>query len=350
MHSSASILALGISCAIISGVMNGIYTLPMRYLGQWPWENMWALVMVVPCVIMPIAIVLLAVPGFMHVLEAAPTNSVVSACLLGFAWGFGAIMFGQGVSAIGISMGNTLALAISASFGSVLPILVLAPARLHLAQGKAIVLGTLIGVVGIVCFGYAGFRRERSQKGNAEELRGNMVGHARPFAIGLLLCTGSGLLSAVFNIGYSLAQPIMQTAVGMGYSTFAGTNVIWLLMLTCGSVPSLCFCGYLLKKNGTWKQYAAAGSTRLYILIIAMGLMWGGHTYLYGFASPKLGKLGPAIGWPLTLMAALITVNTCGFLAGEWKLTHLRDRQWMALGLVITLTAIGVLGWSSTLR
>jgi L-rhamnose-H+ transport protein len=349
MQLTESVLIFGIACAIISGIMNGLFTLPMKYLGQWPWENVWALVMLVPCVIMPLAVVFIAIPGFEHVLAAAPTYAVVSACLCGFAWGFGAIMFGQGVSAIGISMGNTLALAISASFGSVLPILVLAPARLYLAQGKAIIFGMLIGVVGIACFGYAGFRRERSQKGNEEKTRGDMVGHARPFAIGLLLCTGSGLLSAVFNIGYSLAQPIMQTAVRMGHSTFAGTNIIWLLMLTCGSIPSLVFCGYLFKKNGTWKKYAAPGSTRLYIMVIAMGLMWGGHTYLYGFASPKLGKLGPAIGWPLTLMAGLLTVNTCGFLAGEWKLTRLRDRQWMALGLLVTLAAIGVLGWSSTL-
>jgi L-rhamnose-H+ transport protein len=349
MQLTESVLIFGIACAIISGIMNGLFTLPMKYLGQWPWENVWALVMLVPCVIMPLAVVFIAIPGFEHVLEAAPTYAVVSACLCGFAWGFGAIMFGQGVSAIGISMGNTLALAISASFGSVLPILVLAPARLYLAQGKAIIFGMLIGVVGIACFGYAGFRRERSQKGNEEKTRGDMVGHARPFAVGLLLCTGSGLLSAVFNIGYSLAQPIMQTAVRMGHSTFAGTNIIWLLMLTCGSIPSLVFCGYLFKKNGTWKKYAAPGSTRLYIMVIAMGLMWGGHTYLYGFASPKLGKLGPAIGWPLTLMAGLLTVNTCGFLAGEWKLTRLRDRQWMALGLLVTLAAIGVLGWSSTL-
>jgi L-rhamnose-H+ transport protein len=80
-----------------------------------------------------------------------------------------------------------------------------------------------------------------------------------------------------------------------------------------------------------------------------MGLMWDGHTYLSGFASPKLGKLGPAIGWPLTLMAGLITVNACGYLAGEWKLTRFKDRQWMGLGLLVTLVAIAVLSWSSTL-
>lgn len=349
MHFSASVLVLGIVCAIVSGIMNGIFTLPMRYLGHWPWENVWAIVMLVPCVLMPIAIVLFSVPEFIQVLNACPPHAILFASLLGFAWGFGAIMFGQGVAAIGISMGNTLALAISASFGSVLPILVLAPERLFRAQGLGIIAGTLIGVAGIACFGYAGFRREKSQQGNAQQVRGNMVGHARPFAIGLLLCIGSGLLSAVFNIGYSLGQPIRETAVRMGHTAFAGTSLIWLFMLTCGSIPSLVFCGYLMKKNGTWRRYLAAGSAPLYVLTIGMGLIWGGHTYLYGFASPKLGKLGPSIGWPLTLMAGLITVNACGFLAGEWKLTRLRDRQWMGLGLIVTLVAIAVLGWSSTL-
>ncbi|MES2222244.1 MAG: L-rhamnose/proton symporter RhaT [Acidobacteriota bacterium] len=349
MHFSAPVLVFGIACALVSGIMNGIFTLPMRYLGEWSWENVWAIVMLVPCVLMPIAIVLLWVPGYADVLHASPPHAILFACLFGFAWGFGAIMFGQGVSAIGISMGNTLALAISASFGSVLPILVLAPERLFRTQGLAIIVGTSIGIAGIACFGYAGFRREKSQRGNTQQIRGNMVGQARPFSVGLLLCIGSGLLSAVFNIGYSLAQPIRETAVSMGQTAFAGTSLIWLFMLTCGSLPSLVFCAYLMKKNGTWQRYLAPGSSRLYALTIGMGLIWGGHTYLYGFASPMLGKLGPSIGWPLTLMAGLITVNVCGFLAGEWKLTHPRDRQWMGLGLIVTLVAIAVLGWSSTL-
>ena len=103
-----------------------------------------------------------------------------------------------------------------------------------------------------------------------------MVGHARPFAIGLLLCTGSGLLSAVFNIGYSLGQPIRETAVSLGRTSFAGTNLIWLLMLTCGSIPSLVFCSYLMTKHHTWRRYLAAGSARLYALTIGMGLIWAG--------------------------------------------------------------------------
>jgi L-rhamnose-H+ transport protein len=329
--------------------MNGSFTLPMRYLGRWSWENVWALFILVSCVIMPIAIAWITLPEFAHVLAGTPRSAIVMACIAGFGWGFGSIMFGQGISAVGISMGNTLVLAISASFGSFIPILLLAPERLHRPQGKAIILGTLIGIVGIACCGLAGFGRDKSQKGKANDTRGGMVGHARPFVIGLLLCTGSGLLSAAFNIGYSLASPVLQTAVRMGHSSFAGSNLIWLLMLTSGSLPNICFCAYLFKKNGSLRKYATPNSVPLYLLACVMGVLWGGSIFVYGLASPDLGKLGPAIGWPLSLITGLIIANIWGFLTGEWKLTRLKDRQWMALGILILLVAIVTLGWSSTL-
>ena len=344
-----SYLVLGITFAIIAGMMNGVFTLPMRYMGRWSWENVWVLFILISCVILPIVIAWITVPDFARVIAQAPPRAVMFACVSGFAWGFGAIMFGQGISAVGISMANTLVFAISASFGSFIPILLLAPERLHQSQGKAIALGALIGIVGIACCGYAGFLKEKSQQGNTGISRGKMVGHARPFGIGLLLCTGSGLLSAVFNIGYSSAQPLLTTAVRMGHSAFAGSNLIWLLMLVSGAIPNLCFCVYLLQKNRSWKKYRQAGAGHLYMLAILMGVLWGGNTFLYGFASPALGKLGPAIGWPLTLITGLITANICGFSSGEWRSTHPKERRWMAAGLMVLLVAIVTLGWSSTL-
>jgi L-rhamnose-H+ transport protein len=349
MNGTTAGLTLGIAFAIISGLMNGTFTLPMRFLGRWSWENVWALFILVSCVVMPVAIAWITLPGFTHTLGRAPTRAVLFALVTGFTWGFGAIMFGQGVSAVGISMGNTLVLAISASLGSFLPVLLLAPERLLQPQGKAIVLGTLIGIAGIVCCGYAGFLRERSQKGTAETEQGKMVGEARPFWIGLLLCTGAGLLSAIFNIGYSSSQGVIETAVREGHSTFAGSNLIWLLMLMSGALANLCFCGYLFKKNKSWHEYATRKSASLYILTIVMGLLWGGSIFVYGFAAPKLGKLGPAIGWPISLIVGLATANMWGFLTGEWKLANPRDRGWMFAGLAVLLVAIATLGWSSTL-
>ncbi len=49
-----SLLAAGIALAILSGLMNGTFTLPMRYLGKWSWENVWTVFVVVACVVLPV--------------------------------------------------------------------------------------------------------------------------------------------------------------------------------------------------------------------------------------------------------------------------------------------------------
>jgi L-rhamnose-H+ transport protein len=330
--------------------MCGAFALPMKYLGRWSWENVWAIFILVSCVLMPIAIVTATAPGFVEILKVAPAKALVEAVFAGFAWGFGAIMFGQGVSAMGVSMANTLVLAISASLGSLLPIGLLAPEKLSRPQGHAIIVGTLVALVGIAFCGYAGLLREKSQRVEKERLRGDMVGSTRPIAVGLALCIGAGLLSAVFNIGYSSAQPVLVAAVHAGYSPFAGSNIVWLLMLGSGAVSNLCYCGYLMAKNASWKKFALPNSAVLYALAVLMGLLWGGDIFLYGVASPQIGRLGPAIGWPLKLIAGLATANVIGIFSGEWKLTRAKDRSWMVAGLVILLAAIPILAWASTLN
>jgi len=39
-------LLVGSLLAILSGLMNGSFTLPMRFLGRWEWENVWSLFIV----------------------------------------------------------------------------------------------------------------------------------------------------------------------------------------------------------------------------------------------------------------------------------------------------------------
>ncbi|HXH49955.1 MAG TPA: L-rhamnose/proton symporter RhaT [Terriglobia bacterium] len=347
MNATSSVVTLGLTLAVVSGLMNGTFTLPMRYLGRWSWENVWALFILVACLLMPVVIAVTTVSNLGEALRQAPTHAIVMAIVCGFAWGFGAVMFGQSVSAIGISLANTFVLAISSSLGSFLPILLLDPGKLFERQGEAIIAGTLIAIVGIAFCGYAAKLKERSQVN--ENVRQEMVGEARPFWIGLLLCAGAGVLSAVFNIGYSSAQGIVQSAVRLGNSAFAGSNLVWLLMLTGGAVSNLGFCAYLFRKNRSLAKYAQPRSASLYGLTVLMGLLWGGSIFVYGSAAPKLGKLGPAIGWPLSLSVGLLTANLCGIFAGEWRFSRTVERVYMGAGLLVLILAIITLGWSGTL-
>ncbi|MBZ5565211.1 MAG: hypothetical protein LAP13_22670 [Acidobacteriia bacterium] len=277
----------GLFLAILSGMMSGTFTVPMKYLGRWGWENVWSVFILVACVVMPVAVVAATVPGALSLLHKLPGQTLGLAALTGFVWGFGAILFGQSVSAVGISLANTLVLALGSSLGSALPLLILDRSKVWQPQGQMILGGVAVAVVGIVFCGWAGRVRERASSPQAAQDRGEMVGKRRPVAVALTFCIGAGVSSGLFNIGYSFAQPIITEAQRAGLDAFAGSNLIWLVMLEAGSVANLAFCGWLLVKNHTLRHFTEARSGRRYGLCILMGLLWGGSIFTYGAASPK---------------------------------------------------------------
>ena len=334
-------VALGALLAMISGLMNGSFTLPMRFLGRWEWEHVWSLFIVLSCLVMPAVIITLVAPQSWLLIAYAPAGAVLIAALAGFAWGFGALMFGQSVSAIGISLANTLVLAISSALGSLLPMMLLSPAKLTQPSGQHVLLGVAVVVVGIACCGYAGRLREKASGGKAD--RANMVGKARPVSVALLLAGGAGVLSAVFNIGFALAKPISDYGQANGLSSFASTNLIWWIMLGSGAVANLGFCLYLTVKNRNFKRFFEPGTTRLYLLSAVMAFLWGGSIFVYGAAAPRLGELGTSIGWPLSLATGLLLANAFGIWLGEWKHAPKRALVWMYSGIVALLLAIVVL-------
>jgi L-rhamnose-H+ transport protein len=341
----SGMISAGVLLAVMSGLMNGSFTLPMRFLGKWEWENVWSLFIVFACLLLPAVLVSILAPQSWGILLHAPLHALVIAALTGFAWGFGSILFGQSVSAIGISLANTLVLAISSALGSLLPILLLAPQKLMARVGHRILLGVTVEIVGIALCGWAG--RLRDKAAEAGSGRGGMVGHARPVGIALMMALGSGVLSAVFNIGFSLAKPIADYGHAAGLSEFSSTNLIWCVMLAAGAVSNLGFCLYLMLKNGSSRKFVQRGAGRLYGLSLLMGLLWGGSIFVYGASVPRLGSLGTSIGWPLSLAVGLLLANAIGMGLGEWKVASHRARVWMYSAIVVLLVAVGILGWAS---
>jgi len=252
-------------------------------------------------------------------------------------------MFGQSVSAIGIALANTFVLAISSALGSLIPMLLLTPEKIHERAGVAILSGIAVEIVGIALCGRAGMMREKAAASGDAAQRGDLVGKARPMAVALLLVVGSGLLSAVFNIGFALAHPIAAFGQAEGLTEFASTNLIWILMMGGGAVSNLGFCAYLLIKNRSAGKFLQPGGGRLYGLGLVMALLWGGSIFVYGAAAPKLGALGASIGWPLSLATGLLVANVVGLTLGEWKGAPKGSLAWMFSGISILIVAIVIL-------
>jgi len=78
-----------------------------------------------------------------------------------------------------------------------------------------------------------------------------------------------------------------------------------------------------------------------------MAALWGGSIFVYGAAAPRLGAMGPSIGWPLSLATGLLLANAIGIVLGEWRRVSRGTNNLMYTGIVVLLAAIGVLSRAS---
>lgn len=333
-------MAYGILFALFSGIANGLFSAPMKVIKVWKWENIWLTFIITSCLVMPAALLTVTVPNWTEILRSSPRGALAAALSFGFAWGFGAIFFGRSVDRLGVSIANSLVIGLSSALGSITPLLIHSALRLEPRQ-IVLFLGVLTFLAGVGFCGRAGYMRDQGKSQSAP-------GSPKPLS-GYLFAVGAGIMSAVFNIGYSLALPIADTGQTFGYSAFLATNSIWLVMLGAGSIPNIVYCSFLLRRQQSGRLFFSPGCTSSWGLSVLMGLLWGGSIFLYGAATPRLGNIGPSIGWPLSLAVALLVANLMGVWLGEWRNVDARAVRAMRAGVFILVVAIVLCAVSSSL-
>ena len=251
-------------------------------------------------------------------------------------------MFGLSVDRLGISLANSLTLGISSALGSLIPLILKGDLRLE-ARQEVLFAGVLTFLLGVWLCAKAGSSRERG-KANAESVL------SRRIVVGFLFAMSAGILNAILNTGYALAQPIGETGERLGYSRFCATNGIWLLLLGAASIPNIAFCIYLLARNRTTALFVEKGSSKAWGLSVMMGLLWGASLFVYGAATPLLGNIGPSIGWPMSLAVGLLVANGMGVILGEWKGAGQRAMRYMGCGIATLITAAILCAISTTFR
>jgi L-rhamnose-H+ transport protein len=328
----------------LSGLCNGLFSAPMKLEARWKWENIWFGFIVVACWLMPVVMVKSSGTHISKVLSHSPQSALTAALLFGFLWGFGAICFGRSVERLGVSVANTLVIGLSSALGSLVPLVISANFRMGVKE-LLLLTGIAIFLLGAYLSGRGGALRDASS--GAQHISSDTASSGSKLQLGYLFAVGSGVMSAIFNIGYSMALPISDSGVALGYSRFAATNCIWLLMLGMGALPNLAYCLFLMRRNQTFPLMIAPGAGKSWALSAVMGLLWGGSIFLYGAATPLLGDLGPSVGWPLSLAVGLIVANVMGVLLGEWRNAPPQSVTCMRSGFALLLLAIVFCAYSA---
>lgn len=330
-------IGLGIAGVLVGGFLNGSWVLPMKRLGQWRWENTWLAFSILGLIVVPWIVAVATVPELGAILAGASGATLAKVLIFGFGWGVGNILFGLGVNRLGLAVGYGIILGLIAPIGTFLPLMVLHPERLWTSQGLALIVGTVLVVVGIVFCAIAGRRREQEAKTLAPMIQSG-------FFIGLAICIASGILSPMLNFAFVFGEELQRQTADSGVSASMSSNALWALTLTSGFVANAGYAVYLLGRKHTWGTFGAPSRPLGYWAGAGlMGVLLFGSFMAYGSGATALGPLGGIVGWPLFMSMALITSNAWGAITGEWRGASRRAYAYSLVGIAFLIVAIVVI-------
>ncbi|TAM81111.1 MAG: hypothetical protein EPN47_14655 [Acidobacteria bacterium] len=329
---------LGFSLIIAGGIMQGTYFLGLKYVNPWKWENIWALYSILSLIVLPGALAVGTVPHLLEMLGGAPASALAMVFLYGAGWGIGSVLAGLGVAKMGMAMGVSVLLGVTAAIGTFVPLLVNTPQLIFTRKGLLVVLSVAALLLGVGLAAVAGKKRDTSlEDGQATVEKGS-------FGAGLAICVFSGIFSAMLNLAFAFSQPVVKAGMEAGASNFGALNAVWMVALGGGFIANAGYTGYLLIRNKTWGLFTLPGTGRAWSIGLGMAVLWTGGIILYGRGAASMGQIGAVIGWPL-FMAIIIFVSTLwGFASGEWKGSSHEARKYMLAGMVVLLVASALVG------
>jgi L-rhamnose-H+ transport protein len=346
-HREVGLAAVGFALIFASALCGGAFTLPMKYLRRFQWENIWLWGSFFAMIVIPWVIAAFVLPQPVAVVFGAGERVLMIALLFGFGWGVGTMMFGIGVSMIGLSLGYAIIMGVNTAFGSLLPMAILSRADLHTKAGHVILLGILVCIVGVFVCGYAGMKKESGS--DAVRLNAGNKSYSGSVVKGMLVCVLAGLLAAFMNFGFAFAQDIAQKAREHGASSQIAGLGTWLAVFA-GSFPAVLLgCGFLQLKRGTYRNNLGEGSRGDLWLSVVLGALWFGAIFLYGLGAFRLGRIGTSVGWAINISAQLLVANLLGFATGEWRGAPKGSVGWIVSGLGVVIASMAILAYGNTM-
>lgn len=332
---------LGILLVCLASICGGTFALPSKYAGRISWESLWGSWYLLITVLIPIPLALFLVQGIWETWCLAG-SSIILPMAFGVLWGAGSVLAAICYARIGLSISYAIIPGVQVIVGPLVPLVFQHPEQMETASGQVVLLGLLICTLGVGAGGYAGILKQRDQKTDSNnQTNAKSLGMKKAIPV----CLVAGLLCACFNYAFSFGENILDIAkTQYGNTEVTAGFAVWAPGLLGGGVVAMAYCGFLLVKNGTWRDFKRPLRPRLIRLALIMAVTNWGVMIFYGWGAQLLGVLGPSVGFAILFSGMLLVGNILGFITGEWKNTGRVSRFWIAACMFLLVLGIGVLG------
>lgn len=336
---------IGTLIVLVAGFFQGTFLVPMKYMPRWDWENTWLGFSSTAYLLFPWLLAALTIPHLRNAVLQTDPAAIGRTILFGLGWGLGALLMGLGVDYVGLALGFAIVLGLAASIGTLIPLLVLTPEKLHRPGGALILLGIMVMLLGISICSWAGKLKENKSR-TAEEDKS--APSKKSYSVGLALCVLSGVLSSCGSLGFAFGSTLTSSALQHGAGEKFAPNLLWAVITLPVFVCNASYCAYLLVRRKSSGRFLQPNSGSHFALAALMGALWLMGMVFYGIGANKLGRLGPSIGWSILMSSVVIVANVWGLFTGEWKQSGGTPVRFMMGGLTLLLAAIFIIGYSNS--
>ncbi|MGH9699544.1 MAG: L-rhamnose/proton symporter RhaT [Candidatus Acidiferrales bacterium] len=336
---------IGTLIVLAAGFFQGTFLVPMKYTPKWDWENTWLGFSCAAYLLFPWILAALTVPDLRNAVFQTDPAAIGRTILFGLGWGLGALLMGLGVDYVGLAVGFAIILGLAASIGTLIPLLVLTPEKLHGPGGVLILLGMAIMLLGIATCSWAGKLKENKSR---EREKDKLAASKKSYGVGLALCILSGVLSSCGSLGFAFGSTLTSSALRHGAGERSAPNLLWAIITLPVFVCNASYCAYLLVRRKSFRKFLQSGSGSHYWLAALMGALWLVGMVFYGIGANQLGRLGPSIGWSILMSSVVIVANVWGLFTGEWEESGRKPVRIMMGGLAFLLAAIFIIGYSNS--
>lgn len=350
----------GIIYHFIGGAASGSFYMPYTRVKKWSWESMWIVGGLFSWLIVPPLAAWLTIPGFADVIRATDSSTLWWTYFMGVLWGIGGLTYGLGVRYLGMSLGNSVILGLTAAFGALLPSVyynlvphagkVTFTDMLDNRWGQFVLLGVLICLIGIAICGKAGMMKDKEISKEKKEIEKKQGTGEFSIGLGLTVAIISGILSACFNYGIEAGTPMAEMAVSRGINPLFQNNVIYVILLWGGLTTNFIWCMFLNIKNKTYGDYTNKQSplTANYLLSALAGTTWFLQFFFYGMGESKLGN--GASSWILHMAFIILVANVWGLVLKEWKGVSKKTLITIIAGIATIMLAILFVGYGNGIK
>lgn len=338
---------IGILYHSIGGFSSASFYVPYSRVRQWAWGTYWIVLGFVAWMIMPTIGGMLTTPDLWRILDEASANSKLMTYFYGFLWGFGGLLSGLGLRYLGLSLGQSISLGVSAIVGTIVPAVL--SGKFHLlystVSGGVILAGFLICIVGITCCGYAGMLKDGQLSEEEKQHSVKEFSAVKGFAMAIL----GGIFSACMALAIHAGAPISEAAANQGTISVFVNIPIFVLALSGGFSSNAIYNVITSVRNRTFGDYSIRPRRVLYRnygLAALSGLMWYGQFFFYGMGATKMGDYEFA-SWSIHMSSIIIFSNLWGISLGEWKLVSRRTSGFLWAGIALLIVSVLVIGWGN---